>query len=95
MPALIAWLVGLLESAAGSIIISALISLGFSFVSYKFAAQPFENMVKGYLAQGGQQFLSIMGFLGVDQCVTMIFSAIAARYAVQGASHLVRNKKAG
>jgi peptidoglycan/LPS O-acetylase OafA/YrhL len=94
MPALIAWLLGLLESAAGSIVISALVSLGFSFVSYKFAAQPFENLIRTYLSEGGQQLTSILGFLGLDQCVTMIFSAIAARYAVQGASHLVRNKKA-
>lgn len=93
MPALIAWLLGALESSIGSIIISALVTLGFSFTTYKFAVQPFRAMVQGYLSSGGSQLTAIIGFLGIDQCVTMVLSAIAARYAVSSVSSLVRNKK--
>jgi len=94
VPKLIAWLLGVLETRIGSIVVSALLSLGFSFVTYKFTAQPFLTMIRNYMSSGGQQFLQVMGFIGVDQCVTMVFSAIAMRYAVSGVSNLVRNKAA-
>ncbi|WP_266170756.1 DUF2523 family protein [Dyella subtropica] len=94
MPAIIAWLVGVLESRIGSIVISALLSLGFSFTTYKFAVGPFRDLIRGILGGAPSYYLGIIGFTGMDACVTMVLSAIAARYAVSSVSNLVRNKKA-
>ncbi|MFK2904960.1 DUF2523 domain-containing protein [Dyella ginsengisoli] len=94
MPALIAWLLGALETTIGSIIVSALLSLGLGFTTYKFTVEPLKNFILSQSSGLGATAVNILGFLGLDQAITMILSAIAARYAVSGARAVLTRKKA-
>lgn len=95
MPALVAWIGSMLERYAGAILIQALVSIGLTFVTYKFSVAPIRQWLVSHLAGMPQMAIEVLGFLGVDKCVTLIISAYAARMAVAGASRLVRSPKAG
>ena len=45
MPALVAWLLGALETTIGSIAISALLSLGLGYTTYKFTVAPLRDFI--------------------------------------------------
>lgn len=90
MPVLIAWLMAALESTIGSIVISGLLTMGLSFVSYKFTVAPFKQLLEQQLAGVPGQFLNILGWIRLDVACTMVLSAYAARWAVRGAVSLVR-----
>lgn len=94
MPALVAWLLGALESAAGSIVISALVSMGLGFTTYTFTVEPLKAFILQQSSGLGATAVNILGFLGLDQAITIILSAIAARYAVSGARAVLTRKKA-
>ncbi|MGN6234951.1 DUF2523 family protein [Dyella sp.] len=94
MPALIAWFFGVLETRIGSIIVSALLSMGLSFTTYTFAVAPFRELIRSQLSYAPSQMIAILGFLGVDQCITMLLSAITVRWTMRGLSNLVRSKPA-
>lgn len=85
MPALIAWLMSALETTIGSIVISGLLSLGIGFTTYKFTVAPLKAFIIAQAGGMGAQAVAILGFLGFDVAITIILSAIAARYAVSGA----------
>ena len=94
MPVLIAWLLEALETSLGSIVISALLTLGVSTVTYTFTVAPFRTMIADYLGGLSGTAINILGFLGVDQAITMILSALAAKFAVDaGRSFLQFRKK--
>lgn len=92
MPVFIAWLWGALETRIGAIIISALLTLGLSFASYKFAVEPLRNLIQQQLAESGAEFTSILGFLGVDAAITMVLSAYTTRWAVSTGLNIIRKK---
>ena len=92
MPVVIAWLLAGLETEIGSLIVSALLWLGISIVSYKFTVGPLEGLISGYIGGSGALYANILGFLGVGQGITMILSAYATRWAVSGALSFVRKK---
>ena len=92
MPVVIAWLMSALESTAGSIIISALLSLGFSVASYSFGVAPLKSMIANQLAGSGGYFLNILGWLRVDVAITMVLSAYAAKWATRSAVSLIKKK---
>ena len=94
MPVVIAWLMGALESGIGSIIISALLSLGLSVVSYSFTVAPVKSMIESQLSGSGAYFLEILGFLHVDVAICMILSAYSARWATSSALSIIRKGSA-
>lgn len=92
MPALVVWLLGVLESRIGSIVISALLALGLSFTSYKFSVAPITSWIQGAVGGIPAMGIAVLGFLGVDKAITMILSAVASKYAVQGARAALTRK---
>lgn len=94
MPEIVAWIGEMLEKYAGAIVIQALLSLGLSWVTYKFSVTPIKNYIVAHTAGMPRYALEVLGFLGVDKAVTIILSAYAARLAVGGLSRLVRSPKA-
>ncbi|MDR3443706.1 DUF2523 family protein [Dyella sp.] len=92
MPALVAWLLGVLETRIGSIVISALLSLGLSFTTYKFSVGPIQSWIQTSVGGIPAVGIQVLGFLGVDKAITMVLSAVAARYAVQGARAALTRK---
>lgn len=92
MPALVAWILGLLESRIGSIVISALLALGLSFTTYKFSVAPLLSWVQGAVGGIPGTGIAVLGFLGVDKAITMILSAVSSKYAVQGARAALTRK---
>jgi len=92
MPALVSWLISALETKAGTLVLQVLVSLGLSFTTYKFSVAPLRDFIAQQVGGMSAQFVNILGFLGVDQAITMILSAIAARYAVQGAKVALSKK---
>ncbi|MBE1163036.1 DUF2523 family protein [Dyella acidiphila] len=92
MPVVIAWLMAALETTVGSIIISALLTLGISFVSYKFTVAPIKQQLMNVLSGVPAEFLNILGWIRLDVACTMVLSAYAARWAVGSAVSLIRTK---
>lgn len=63
---------------------SGLLWLGLSYTTYHFAVAPFRALVQQSMGQGGI-LLGWAGFLGVDQAVTIVLSAIGVKYGIAGA----------
>lgn len=84
MPALIAWLAAMLETRLGSIVVSALLSLGISFVSYTVTVQPIMDVIRDMMSQAPRELLDALGFLWVDKQITMILSTYIAKQAIGG-----------
>lgn len=78
------WLVRVLSSRIGVFIASALLWLGLSVTSYKFGVAPFRSLISQELGSAGF-LMDWMGFFAVDQAITIVLSAIAAKYAIAGA----------
>lgn len=92
MPVVIGWLMAALESTAGSIIVSALLSLGLSITTYSFGIGPLRSMIASQLSGSGGYFLNILGWLRVDVAISMILSAYAARWTTRSAMSLIKRK---
>lgn len=92
MPVVVAWLVGVLESRAGSIVISALLSLGLSFTTYTFSVAPLRTLIANDVGSLSAMAANVLGFLWVDRAITMLLSAVAAKYATQGAKAVLTRK---
>lgn len=92
MPALIAWLAAMLESSLGSIVVSACLSLGISFVGYTVTVQPLLDIIRDLLSQSPRELLDALGFLWVDKQITMIFSTYVAKQAISGLRPMITKK---
>lgn len=87
MQIFVAALIGALVSAAGSLIGRILIALGIGVVSYTGVSALLSSLrseVQGYITGMPADILPILGALKLDVAVSIIFSAIAARFALQG-----------
>lgn len=93
MPAIIAWLLGALETRIGSIIISGLLTLGFSFTSYTFTVAPLRNYISQVAGGIPSMGLQVLGFLGVDAAITMLLSAVAAKYTINGVKSVLERRR--
>ena len=82
--AAISLLVKVFSSRMGVFIASALVWLGLSYTSYTFGVAPFRTLIFNEFSQAGF-LINWMGFFGVDKAVTIILSAVTAKYAVAGA----------
>ncbi|MHA6203501.1 DUF2523 family protein [Dyella soli] len=92
MPAIVAWLLGVLESRIGSIVISALLALGLSWTTYTFSVAPLRAYILSQTAGIPAMGIGVLGFLGVDRAITMILSAVASKAAVNGAKSILTRK---
>ena len=93
MPAFFIWLFEILETRIGSIVISALLSLGLSWTTYTFSVAPLKSLIVSSMAGAPALAVNVLGFLWVDRAVTLLLSAAAAKAAVQaGRQVLTRNK---
>lgn len=72
------------KSRFGGFIVSALLWLGISLTTYKFGVQGFKTLIANEFSRA-DFLVNWMGFFGVDQAITIVLSAIAAKYAAQGA----------
>jgi len=88
------WLGAFLESHIGSIVVQLGLSLGVSLVSYKFGVEPFMNFIAQQLAGVSGMVAQVMGFLGLGIALSMILSAIAAKYATKGLTAVLSKKGA-
>lgn len=90
MPVILTWLGSLIASSIGAWVVSALISLGVGFVTYKLGVAPAESAIRGYFAGTGPM-VAYIGWFGIDQAITIVFSALVGRMAVGAArAHLVK-----
>lgn len=90
MPVILAWLGELVASSVGAWCISALIGAGIGFATYHVAVQPLEGLIANQFAQAGE-LVNYLGWLGIDQAVTIVMSALAGRAALGAMrGHLVK-----
>lgn len=94
MPALVAWIGALLESRLGTWVIQVLMTLGISFVTYKAGVEPFRELVAAQFSAMPAMYANIIGYLWIDRCFTMIFSAYAAKQATSSMSAVLTRKGA-
>lgn len=94
MARLIAWLGVLLESKLGSYVISALLTLGVSFTSYKFGVAPLQQFITQQIGQLTGQVAAVFGYLGGGIACSMILSAIAVKYATNGLTAVLTKRGA-
>lgn len=88
------WLGAFLESRIGSIAVQLGLSAGVSLVSYKFGVEPFMNFITQQLAGVTGVIAQVVGFLGLGIALSMILSAIAAKYATKGLTAVLSKKGA-
>lgn len=86
------WLVKVLNSRIGGIIVSAMLFLGISMTTYTFGVTQFESLIQNELSGAGF-LVDWMGFFAVDKAITIVLSAIAAKYAT-GAAKVAITKRA-
>ncbi len=94
MGAFLSWLGAFMESHIGSIVVQLLLSLGISFTTYKFGIQPFQTFIAQQLAGVTGLIAQVIGFLGLGIAMSMILSAIAAKYATRGMKAVLSKKAA-
>lgn len=82
MPALLVWLGELIATSVGAWCVQALIGIGVGLVTYKVGVQPVEAMIRSQLAAAGTM-LDYVGWLGIDQGITIVLSALAGRAALR------------
>lgn len=58
-----------------------LVALGIGFVSFTVALPAFYSFIQSYFTSLPPDILALVGILRVDQAITLIFSAAAARLA--------------
>lgn len=87
MPVFIAALLGGLASVAGSIVGRVLIALGIGYVSYtgvNVLLDWLKSEIYSRLNGAGSDVLGMLGTLQVDVSINILFSALAARFLLQG-----------
>lgn len=84
------WIGSMLTTYGGEIVARVLMALGFGFVTYKFSVGPLRQLLIDQLSTLPSQAIQIMGFLGVDKAMTMVLSAVVAKYSVSGVKKLVK-----
>jgi len=77
LPALGVILLGVIISAAFRI----LLGLGIGFITFTVALPNMYAFIQGYFSQLPPDILNMVGILRIDQCITLIFSAAAAKIA--------------
>lgn len=92
MGSFLTWLGVFLESRIGSIVVQLALSLGITVGSYKFGIEPFQNFIAQQLGGVSGLIANVIGFLGAGIAISMILSAIAAKYAT-GAMKAVLTRK--
>lgn len=79
MAVVVAWIGEMLLSIAGQLILSALVSLGIGFAASKLVSGVIDPIgIKSMLGNAGV-LLDYLGWLGVDQAITIVLSAWAGR----------------
>lgn len=87
MPLLLLSLLGGLVSIAGSIVGRVLIALSIGYVSYTGISallSALKSRVITSLSGSGVEFVQVMSLVKIDVCVSILFSALAARLLLQG-----------
>ena len=102
MPFIIAALVDALEwlftTYIGLWIVKAFVFLGISLGVQHFVVGPFLDQIKALANAGvgggelGQTALAWMGVLKFDRCISMIISAVAAKYTVNAAKLFLQKR---
>jgi hypothetical protein len=80
-----------LGSRIGGWIVTALLWLGISLTTYKFGVDGFKSLISGEFSHA-DFLVNWIGFFGIDQAITIVLSAIASKYAVQGAKIALTKK---
>jgi len=78
-------------SRLGGWIVTALLWLGISLTTYKFGVEGFKTLIANEFAHA-DFLVNWLGFFGVDQAITIVLSAIAAKYATEGAKIALTKK---
>lgn len=82
MPALVAWIGEMLLSVVGRLAVTALLSVGIGLATHAVVkAANFGPRIQALLGNAGV-LVDWVGFFGLDQAITIILSALAARAAV-------------
>jgi len=81
MPVLVAWIGSMLLTTIGEIAIRALIGLGVGLASQKLVIEPVRAAMAAQLGNAGVM-VDYIGFLGIDQAITIVLSAWIGRSAV-------------
>lgn len=90
MPAILVWLGEMIATSIGAWVVSALVSVGVGFVTYKLGVAPAESAIKAYFSGTGQM-VAYVGWFGIDQAITIVFSALVGRVAIGALrAHLVK-----
>ncbi len=95
MPIVVAWIGEMLLSVVGQMALSALVAVGIGFVGSSAVSGLIDSTgIRSMLAQSGPM-LDYIGWLGVDQSMTIILSAWAGRAIVDAARvHLASKRPA-
>lgn len=90
MPVILAWLGELIASSIGAWCLQALIGIGVGLVTYHVAIEPTEALIRNSFSNGGD-LVNYIGWLGIDEAVTIVMSALAGRAALGALrAHLVK-----
>jgi len=92
MPVFVEWIGKMLMTYVGAMALQALVGLGVGFATYKLAVKPAEAMVSSYLSSAGDVMVNYVGWLGIDQAITIVFSALVGRTAVGAAKAFLVKK---
>jgi Protein of unknown function (DUF2523) len=92
MGAFLSWLGAFMESKIGSIVVQLCLAMGISFTSYKFGIEPFQNFISQQLAGMSGVVAQVMGFLGFGIAISMMLSAVAAKFATRGMKAVLSKK---
>ncbi len=87
MPVILLSLLGGLVSIAGSLVGRVLIALSIGYVSYTGISAlltSLKDQVIERLSGSGAEFVQVMALVKIDVCVSILFSAMAARLLLQG-----------
>ena len=79
MPVLVAWIGEMLLSTVGQLVLSALVSVGIGFVASKATSGVIDTIGIKAMLGGAGPLLDYLGWLGVDQAITIVLSAWAGR----------------
>jgi Protein of unknown function (DUF2523). len=90
MPVLVAWLGELVATSIGAWCLQALIGVGVGLATYNLGIKPAEQFIANQFAQAGD-LVNYIGWLGIDEAVTIVMSALIGRAALGALRvHLVK-----
>lgn len=83
MPVIVAWIGTMLLSVVGQMVLSALVSLGIGFATHNILPATFGDAgIRSMMGSAGVM-VDYAGWLGVDQFITIIWSAWMGRRFVE------------